>query len=129
MSEVGTTLGYIFIPPVWTLFAILSTYLLCQLVRYIQSKPSNMQTLLDGIYMQMFWAWILEVNIFVFTLMIFELDINDLLVLTSLANTLNVAVFVTTLYTLESCICRLIMIAYPHLIEEIPDNNILNYSK
>ena len=129
MPEVGTILGYIFIPPVWTFFAVLSTYFMYQLINYLTSKPSNMQTLLDGIYIQMFWAWILEMNTFVFSLIVFELDIKDHLVLTSLANTLNVAVFVTTLYTLGSCICRLIMIAYPHWIEEIPDNNILNYSK
>ena len=38
----------------------LGVYLMFNIIKYLKEKPPDMQTLLDGIYQQLLWIWIVE---------------------------------------------------------------------
>ena len=129
MADVQTILGYIFILQFWMGILSLSIYFIYQVIDYLQHKPPNLQTLLDGIYVQMFYSWILEVVCLVVFIVIIILDIKVWIVTVIVGNVVYGSVLLTAFYMLESCIYRLIIITKPGLIENMLDEDILNYSK
>ena len=128
MADISTIFGDTFLLLSWLGILCLSIYLMYQIVSYLSQKPPNAQTLLDGLYIQMFCIWIFEVLVAVVFNVTVGLNITNDDVSFIVGNTLCVAVLLSAISLLLSSWYRIIMINSPTIIEHIPDNDILLYS-
>ena len=128
MADVGTIFGDIFLVLSWLGILCLSIYLMYQIVSYLSQKPPNTQTLLDGLYIQMFCIWIFEVLVAVVFNVTVGLNITNDDVSFIVGNTLCVGILLSAISLLLSSCFRIIMIISPTIIEHIPDNDILLWS-
>ena len=128
MADVGTIFGDIFLELSWLGILCLSIYLMYQIVSYLSQKPPNTQTLLDGLYIQMFCIWIFEVLVAVVFNVTVGLNITNDDVSFIVGNTLCVGILLSAISLLLSSCFRIIMIISPTIIEHIPDNDILLWS-
>ena len=128
MADVGTIFGDIFLVLSWLGILCLSIYLMYQIVSYLSQKPPNTQTLLDGLYIQMFCIWIFEVLVAVVFNVTVGLNITNDDVSFIVGNTLCVGILLSAISLLLSSCFRIIMINNPTIIEHIPDNDILLWS-
>ena len=128
MSDKSTVLGNIFLVLFWLFILILSVYLMYQVIKYLREKPPNTQTLLDGLYIQMFCIWIFFILVSAVSMIIVGLDIKVQLISFIVGNAVNIAMFLSAINLIMSCFYRIILINNPTLIEHLLDENILTYS-
>ena len=128
MADISTVLGKIFLVLSWLIVLILSIYLMYQVIKYLREKPPNTQTLLDGLYIQMFYIWIFFVLISVVCMIIIDLDIKDEMIIFISGNAINIAMFLSAINLTMSCCYRIILISYPSIIEHFLDEDVLFYS-
>ena len=124
MADVITVLGNIFLVLSWLIVLILSIYLMYQVIKYLREKPPNTQTLLDGLYIQMFYIWIFFVLISVVCMIIVGLDIEDEMIIFISGNVINIAMFLSAINLTMSCCYRIILISYPSIIEHFLDEDV-----
>ena len=128
MSDKSTVLGNIFLVLFWLFILILSVYLMYQVIKYLHEKPPNTQTLLDGLYIQMFCIWIFFILVSAVSMIIVGLDIKVQLISFIVGNAVNIAMFLSAINLIMSCFYRIILINNPTIIEHLLDENILTYS-
>ena len=128
MAELSTILGDMFLVLSWLGFLFLSAYLLYQIISYLNQKPPENKTLLDGFYIQMFGIWIFELLIATLLMIIVGLNVKVEELSFIVGNALDFAVHLSAIGLLLSSCCRIIMIYNPSMIEHILDNDILTYS-
>ena len=128
MADVSKVLGNIFLVISWLIVLIISIYLMYQVIKYLREKPPNTQTLLDGLYIQMFSIWIFFVSISVICMIIIELDIKIEMIIFISGNVINIAMFLSAINLTMSCCYRIILISYPSIIEHLLDEDVLFYS-
>ena len=128
MSDKSTVLGNIFLVLFWLFILILSVYLMYQVIKYLREKPPNTQTLLDGLYIQMFCIWIFFILVSAVSMIIVGLDIKVQLISFIVGNAVNIAMFLSAINLIMSCFYRIILINNPTIIEHLLDENILTYS-
>ena len=128
MADISTVLGKIFLVLSWLIVLFLSIYLMYQVIKYLREKPPNTQTLLDGLYIQMFYIWIFFVLISVVCMIIVGLDIEDEMIIFISGNVINIAMFLSAINLTMSCCYRIILISYPSIIEHFLDEDVLFYS-
>ena len=128
MADISTVLGKIFLVLSWLIVLILSIYLMYQVIKYLREKPPNTQTLLDGLYIQMFYIWIFFVLISVVCIIIIDLDIKVEIIIFISGNAINIAMFLSAINLTMSCCYRIILISYPSIIEHFLDEDVLFYS-
>ena len=128
MSDKSTVLGNIFLVLFWLFILILSVYLMYQVIKYLREKPPNTQTLLDGLYIQMFCIWIFFILVSAVCMIIVGLDIKVQLISFIVGNAVNIAMFLSAINLIMSCFYRIILINNPTMIEHLLDENILTYS-
>ena len=128
MADISTVLGTIFLVLSWLIVLILSIYLMYQVIKYLREKPPNTQTLLDGLYIQMFYIWIFFVLVSVICMIIIELDIKVEMTIFISGNVINIAMFLSAINLTMSCCYRIILISYPSIIEHLLDEDVLFYS-
>ena len=97
-------------------------------IKYLREKPPNTQTLLDGLYIQMFCIWIFYIIVCAVCMIIVGLDIKVQLISFIIGNAVNIAMFLSAINLIMSCFYRIILINNPTLIEHLLDENILTYS-
>ena len=129
MTDISTVLGNIFLVLCWIVFLILSIYLMYQVIKYLREKPPNTQTLLDGLYIQMFSIWIFFVLVAVIFMIIVGLDIKVEMITFIVGNAINIAMFLSAINLIMSCCYRIILISNPTIIEHLLDEDILTYSR
>ena len=129
MADISTILGNIFLVLSWLVFLILSIYLMYQVIMYLREKPPNTQTLLDGLYIQMFYIWIFFVLVAVALMIIVGLDIKVEMISFLLGNAINIAMFLSANNLTMSCYYRIVLISNPTMIENLLDEDILTYSR
>ena len=128
MADKSTVLGNIFLVLFWLFILILSVYLMYQVIKYLHEKPPNTQTLLDGLYIQMFCIWIFFILVSAVCMIIVGLDIKVQLISFIVGNAVNIAMFLSAINLIMSCFYRIILINNPTMIEHLLDENILTYS-
>ena len=128
MADVSKVLGNSFLVLSWLTVLILSIYLMYQVIKYLREKPPNTQTLLDGLYIQMFYIWIFFVLISVVCIIIIDLDIKVEIIIFISGNAINIAMFLSAINLTMSCCYRIILISYPSIIEHFLDEDVLFYS-
>ena len=60
MEDINKVLGNTFLVLSWLVVLILSIYLMYQVIKYFYEKPPNTQTLIVGLYIEMFSIWIYD---------------------------------------------------------------------
>ena len=128
MAELSTILGNIFLVLSWLGILFICVYLLYQIITYLNQKPPETKTLLDGFYIQMFGIWIFEVIIATLFMIIVGLNIKVEELSSIVGNATSFAVLLSAISLLLSSCCRIILINNPSMIEHILDNDILTYS-
>ena len=128
MSEVSTVLGKIFLVLSWIVFLIFGIYLMYQVIKYLREKPPNTQTVLDGLYIQMFSILIYFIIVGVIVMVIVGLGIKVEMISFVAGNALNIAVFLASMNLITSCCFRIVLISNPSMVEDIPDQDIQTYS-
>ena len=128
MADVSKVLGNIFLVISWLIVLILSTYLMYQVIKYLREKPPNTQTLLDGLYIQMFSIWIYDDLVAVILMIIIGLDIKVDMISFIVGNAMSIAQFLQAINLIMSCCYRIILISCPTIIEHLLDEDILSYS-
>ena len=129
MTDISKVLGSIFLVLSWLVLLILSIYLMYQVIKYLREKPPNTQTLLDGLYVQMFYIWIFFVLAGVASMIIIGLDIRVEMISFIVGNAVNIAMFLSAINLMMSCCYRIILISNPTIIENLLDEDILTYSR
>ena len=128
MADISTVLGTIFLVLSWLIVLILSIYLMYQVIKYLREKPPNTQTLLDGLYIQMFSIWIYDDLVAVTLMIIIGLDIKVDMISFIVGNAMSIAQFLQAINLIMSCCYRIILISNPTIIEHLLDEDILTYS-
>ena len=128
MADISTVLANIFLVLSWLVILILSIYLMYQVIKYLREKPPNTQTLLDGLYIQMFSIWIYFALVSVASVTIIGLDIRVDTISFIVGNAVNIAMFLSAINLILSCCYRIILISNPTMIEHLLDEDILSYS-
>ena len=128
MADVSKVLGNIFLVISWLIVLIISTYLMYQVIKYLREKPPNTQTLLDGLYIQMFSIWIYDDLVAVILMIIIGLDIKVDMISFIVGNAMSIAQFLQAINLIMSCCYRIILISNPTIIEHLLDEDILSYS-
>ena len=127
MADIRTIFGSIFLVLFWLVILILSIYLMYQIIKYLSEKPPNTHTLLDGLYVQMFWIWILQVFSLTMTYII-HVFIKDHAISFIVGNISTIALLLSEINLIMSCGYRIILISNPTMIAHILENDILNFS-
>ena len=117
--------GYIIYPILWILMWGISIFTIYNIIDYIQNKPPNTQTLLDKIYIDLFWVWIAQVTVLAIYMTAIEIEVRVWEVAMIVGSLLHATLILYPLYLFESCICRLLMILKPTFIDQFIENNIL----
>ena len=128
MADVSKVLGNIFLVISWLIVLILSTYLMYQVIKYLREKPPNTQTLLDGLYIQMFSIWIYDDLVAVILMVMIGLDVKVDMISFIVGNAMSIAQFLQAINLIMSCCYRIILISNPTIIEHLLDEDILTYS-
>ena len=129
MADVSKVLGNSFLVISWLIVLIISIYLMYQVIKYLREKPPNTQTLLDGLYIQMFSIWIYDDLVAVILMIIIGLDIKVDMISFIVGNAMSIAQFLQAINLIMSCCYRIILISNPTIIEHLLDEDILTYSK
>ena len=129
MANMSTILGNIFLVLSWLVFLILSIYLMCQVIMYLREKPPNTQTLLDSLYIQMFYIWIFFVLVAVVLMIIVGLDIKVEMISFLLGNAFSIAIVLLANNLTMSCCYRIVLISKPTIIEHFLDEDVLTFSR
>ena len=121
----------------WVLAAVLislvilgylcGAYLIYQLIKYIDSKPPGLQSLVDNVYKHKFWFWIPS-----FFMVILS---NSLRFITPMPMSLAIFIGWTTLFLMInnhlnmifSGLFRLFLIIYPEKQESLTDGNVKGF--
>ena len=128
MADMSKVLGNIFLVISWLIVLILSTYLMYQVIKYLREKPPNTQTLLDGLYIQMFSIWIYDDLVAVILMIMIGLDVKVDMISFIVGNAMSIAQFLQAINLIMSCCYRIILISNPTIIEHLLDEDILTYS-
>ena len=128
MADVSKILGNIFLLLSWLTVLILSIYLMYQVIKYLREKPPNTQTLLDGLYIQMFSIWIFDDLVAVILMIVIGLDIKVDMISFIVGNAMTIAQFLQAINLIMSCCYRIVLISNPTIIEHLLDEDILTYS-
>ena len=124
-QEIGTILGYIFYPILWATLLMMSVFVIYNIIHYLKSKPPNVQTLLDKFYIHLFWVWIaLMTVIAIYTTMI-EIGVKNWEVATIVGGLFYGLCLLNGIHLLEGCVCPIVMIFKPSLLEQFKEENIL----
>ena len=129
MADVSKILGNIFLLLSWLTVLILSIYLMYQVIKYLREKPPNTQTLLDGLYIQMFSIWIFDDLVAVILMIVIGLDIKVDMISFIVGNAMTIAQFLQAINLIMSCCYRIVLISNPTIIEHLLDEDILTFSK
>ena len=120
-SDIGYAIAGIVL--VW-ISCVYVMYLTYYFIKYIRAKPPNLQTMLDGIYIQLFVSWITAAG----TSMIFQLLIE--LGTLNIQNEIITEIFAWLYYSSvsfmsisigTSCIARILLIIWPRFVEYLDD--------
>ena len=128
MADISTIIGNIFLVLFWLVILILSIYLMYQIIKYLHEKPPNTQTVLDGLYVQMFCIWIFQIVSTIIIYIIVGLNIKDNTISPIFGNINTVSLLLSGINLIMSCVYRIILVSNPTIIAHILDNDILNYS-
>ena len=128
MAHISTIFGNIFLVLFWLVILILSIYLMYQIIKYLREKPPNTQTVLDGLYIQMFCIWIFQMIFIAIIYIIVGLNIKDNTISFIFGNISTIGLLLSGINLMMSCGYRIILISNPTMIANILDNDILNYS-
>ena len=128
MADISTIIGNIFLVLFWLVILILSIYLMYQIIKYLREKPPNTQTVLDGLYIQMFCIWIFQMIFIAIIYIIVGLNIKDNTISFIFGNISTIGLLLSGINLMMSCGYRIILISNPTMIANILDNDILNYS-
>ena len=128
-QEIGTILGYIFYPILWATLLMMSVFVIYNIIDYLKSKPPNVQTLLDKLYIHLFWVWIAEMTVFAIYTTMVEIGVKVWEVAMVAGSLVWAMTLLNALYLLENCVCRMVMIFKPSLLEHFNEENILIYTR
>ena len=128
MADISTIFGNIFLVLFWLIILLLSIYLMYQIIKYLREKPPNTQTLLDGLYIQMFCIWIFQVLTYITIAIYIGLNIKDNTIAFIFGNLVSIGILLSGINLVMSCGYRIILISNPTMIAHILDNDILKYS-
>ena len=106
--------------------SIFGTYFMHQIITYLKQKPLNQKTLLDGHNVQVFASWIIIGWLMIVDEVIILTRLNRIEEITFILGWMNYfAVMLFNIYMVVGCGIRFFLIFYPHVIEEINDDQIL----
>ena len=128
MADINEVFGKIFLVLLWLALLFISIYLMYQIIKYLREKPPNAQTLLDGLYIQMFSIWIFFMSVSVTFMIIIGLDIKVKMISFIIGNASNIAMILSAINLTMSCCYRIILISHPTIIEHFLDEDVLKYS-
>ena len=120
-TSIGNTISGIFLA--WILCSYI-IYLVYHIIKYIQAKPPNLQTMLDGFYVQLFVSWIIYAGMIMILELFIQLGsmniqneiITQIVAWLYFSSTLFMSVSFGT-----SSIARILLIMCPSLIEDLDD--------
>ena len=118
---IGNTISDVFLA--WILCSYI-IYLVYHIIKYIQAKPPNLQTMLDGFYVQLFVSWIIYAGMIMILELFIQLGsmniqneiITQIVAWLYFSSTLFMSVSFGT-----SSIARILLIMCPSLIEDLDD--------
>ena len=119
--------GYVLFPTLWMTIWGISVFTIYNIIDYIQNKPPNSQTLLDKIYIDLFWVWIADVTFLAILMTVTEIEVRVWEIAIVVGSLIHAILILHPLYLVQSCICRLFMILRPAFIHQFNENNILQY--
>ena len=128
MEDISKVLGNTFLVLSWLVVLMLSIYLMYQVIKYLREKPPNTQTLLDGLYIQMFSIWIYDDLVAVILMVMIGLYVKVDMISFIVGNAMSIAQFLQAINLIMSCCYRIILISNPTIIEHLLDEDILSYS-
>ena len=128
MEDISKVLGNTFLVLSWLVVLMLSIYLMYQVMKYLREKPPNTQTLLDGLYIQMFSIWIYDDLVAVILMVMIGLYVKVDMISFIVGNAMSIAQFLQAINLIMSCCYRIILISNPTIIEHLLDEDILSYS-
>ena len=119
------TIGYAIagILLVW-IFSIYIIYLVYHIIKYIQEKPPNLQTMLDGFYVQLFVSWIIGAGMTMILGLSIELGslniqneiVTEIVAWLYYSSTLFMSVSLGT-----SSVARILLILWPSQVQDLDD--------
>ena len=120
-----STIGYALagITLVW-ISSIYIIYLVYYIIKYIQEKPPNLQTMLDGFYVQLFVSWIITAAMAMILELLLELgtlNVKNEIVTEIVAWLFYASVLFMSVSIGTSCVARILLIALPNLVEQLDD--------
>ena len=108
---------------VW-IFSIYIIYLVYHIIKYIQEKPPNLQTMLDGFYVQLFVSWIIGAGMTMILGLSIELGsmniqneiVTEIVAWLYYSSTLFMSVSLGT-----SSVARILLILWPSYVQDLDD--------
>ena len=119
--SIGYTIAGILL--VW-IFSIYIIYLVYHIIKYIQEKPPNLQTMLDGFYVQLFVSWIIGAGMTMILGLSIELGsmniqseiVTEIVAWLYYSSTLFMSVSLGT-----SSVARILLILWPSQVQDLDD--------
>ena len=99
-------------------------YLTYHFIKYIRAKPPNLQTMLDGIYIQLFVSWITLAGMAMILELLIELgtlNVQNDIITEIFAWLYYSSVLFTSISIGTSCIARILLIIWPSSVEYLDD--------
>ena len=111
---------------VW-IFNAFGVYLIMFIIKYLREKPPNLQTLLDGFYIQLFANGIIFRILAMITeglLYLHTLGIENHIMANATAWLCYSSVLLNSVFFATSCVARAILIFWPSCVEKIDDRKV-----
>lgn len=77
MNDPLTIVGWVFMVIFWMAIMSVCIYSNYQVITYLNDKPPLTKTVLDELYIHLFWAWAFEASVASLFLLIASLDIEN----------------------------------------------------
>ena len=111
---------------VW-IFNAFGVYLIMFIIKYLREKPPNLQTLLDGFYIQLFANGIIFRILAIITeglLYLHTFGIENHIMANATAWLCYSSVLLNSVFFATSCVARAILIFWPSCVEKIDDRKV-----
>ena len=120
-STIGYAIAGIMLVCISSIYII---YLVFHIIKYIQEKPPNLQTMLDGFYVQLFVSWIILAGMAMIVELLLELgtlNVRNEMVTEIVAWLFYYSVLFLSVSIGTSCVARILLIVLPNLVEYLDD--------
>ena len=111
---------------VW-IFCFYIIYLVYHIIKYIQEKPPNLQTLLDGFYVQLFVSWIIGIGmtmIFGLFIQLGSLNIRNEIITEIVSWLYYSSTLFMSISLGTSSVARMFLILWPNQVQDFDDGNV-----